>query len=387
MIWCPPRKAMSTSSRALSSLIARHRQVLYELSHRGFRWCSSDLGSLNLCSSFFVCVLLDRQRNGVGNPKVESLKQPKEESPQSRGLQEGCLSSPSAVVKEVSPLPPTPQPAQPAMLQSSSASTSREDEQCRTSHSGSSGNQSPEPTARNAPYSETSSPGPLEYRVCKPMGAQDAATQTDDSERHVPDNHTHMAEFSKHDGTSDTEIQECHQRCSQQSSKGSELIQQPPAVCSSDAYPGGRVETLESLIRTEASRRSSFRTLEEEHMFGPTGVKFKPANLLIQLLTCGTISVKEHRGFGIIPSYRPRFTQVEFPSPVFSTPMAMWHLDKIPCNARIVGTRSSESEYFSGTLVEAKKQDESGRGTDTPKHPLSYDEDRYVILPQIVLSS
>jgi hypothetical protein len=336
-----------------------------------------------------VCVLLDRQRNGVGNPKVESLKQPKEESPQSRGSHEGCSSSssPSAVVKEVSPLPPTPQLAQPAMLQSSSASTSREDEQCQTSHSGSFGNQSLEPTARNAPFSEASSPGPLEYRVCKPMGAQDAATQTDDSERHIPDKHTRMAEFSKQDGTSDTEIQKCHQRCSQQSSKGSELIQQPPAVSSSDASLGGRVETLESLIRAEVNTGSRFRTLDEEHMFGPTGVKFKPANLVIQLLTCGTISVKEHRGFGITPSYRPRFTQVEFPSPVFSIPMGMRHLGKIPCNARMVGTRSSESRYFSGTLVEAKKQDESGRGMDTPKRSSSYDEDRYIILPQIVLSS
>jgi hypothetical protein len=321
-------------------------------------------------------VLLDQQQNVVGNPKVESLKQPKEESPQSRGSQEGCSSSssPCAVVKEVSPLPPTrrpKQPAQPAMLQLSSASTSREDEHCRISHSGSSGNQSPEPTVRNAPFSETSSPGPLEYRVCKPMVAQDAATQTEDSERHVPD----------------TEIQECHERSSQQSSKGPEIIQQSPAVCSSDASPGGTVETLESLIRAEASRRSSFRTLDEEHVFGPTGAKFKPANLLMQLITCGTISVKEHRGFEIIPSYRPRFTQVEFPSPVFSTPMALQHLDKIPCNGRMTGTRSSESEYVSGSLVEAKKQDEFRRGTDTLKHSSSYDEDRYMILLQIVLNS
>lgn len=179
-------------------------------------------------------------------------------------------------------------------------------------------------------------------------------------------------------GTSDAEIQECHERSFLVSPKGPEIVQESPAVCSSDASPGGRVETLESLIRAEASRRSNFRTLEEEHMFGPMGVKLKPANLLMQLITCGSISVKEHRGFGIIPTYRPRFTQVEFPSPVFSTPVALRHLDKIPCNAKAIGMRAPESECFSGSLVDIK-QDESGRGISTLKRSSSYDEDRYGI--------
>jgi hypothetical protein len=340
--------------------------------------CSSDLGSI--CP----CVVLDRQQNGISNPKVEGLKHPKEESPQSRGSQEGCSSSssPSAVVKEISPPPATPrlqQQAQSALLPSSSTSTNHEDEQCQTTHSGSSGNQSPEPAGRNAPLSEASSPGPSEYRVCKPNGAQDAATQTDDSERDVPEKDTRLAGLSMEAGTSDAEIQECHERTSLVLPKGPEIIRESPAVCSSDASPGGRVETLESLIRAEASRRSSFRTLEEEHMFGPMGVKLKPANLLMQLITCGSISVKEHRGFGIIPTYRPRFTQVEFPSPVFSTPVTLRHLDKIPCNSRTIAMRAPESECFSGSLAETKKQDESERGIDTLKRSSSYDEDRYSI--------
>ncbi|XP_025821695.1 uncharacterized protein LOC112897575 isoform X2 [Panicum hallii] len=323
----------------------------------------------------------DRQQNGISNPKVEGLKHPKEESPQSRGSQEGCSSSssPSAVVKEISPPPATPrlqQQAQSALLPSSSTSTNHEDEQCQTTHSGSSGNQSPEPAGRNAPLSEASSPGPSEYRVCKPNGAQDAATQTDDSERDVPEKDTRLAGLSMEAGTSDAEIQECHERTSLVLPKGPEIIRESPAVCSSDASPGGRVETLESLIRAEASRRSSFRTLEEEHMFGPMGVKLKPANLLMQLITCGSISVKEHRGFGIIPTYRPRFTQVEFPSPVFSTPVTLRHLDKIPCNSRTIAMRAPESECFSGSLAETKKQDESERGIDTLKRSSSYDEDR-----------
>ncbi|KAL6662023.1 hypothetical protein ACP70R_001407 [Stipagrostis hirtigluma subsp. patula] len=207
------------------------------------------------------------------------------------------------------------------------------------------------------------------------MGAQDASTQTDDSERDVPEKPIHMAGVSTEDSTSDAEIQECHERSSQVSPKGPQTIRESPQLCSSDS-PGGRVETLESLIRAEASRRSSFRTLEEEHMFGPMSGKFKPANLLMQIITCGSISVKDHRGFGFIPTYRPRFTQVEFPSPVFSTPMALRHLDKMPCNAKTIGMRAPESEYFSGSLVEAKKQAESGRGMGTLKRSSSYDEDR-----------
>uniref|UniRef100_A0A0E0AYZ1 SOSEKI DIX-like domain-containing protein n=1 Tax=Oryza glumipatula TaxID=40148 RepID=A0A0E0AYZ1_9ORYZ len=285
----------------------------------------------------------DRQQNGVGEPKVETLKHPPEESPHSRGSQEGCSSSssPSAVTKEASPPPPTPQPQQQAqsatLLPSSSASTNREDDQCRTPRSGSSGNMSPEPAGRVAPpLSEASSPGPLEYRVCKPIGAQDASTQTDDSERDAPERNSRMAGVCTENSTSDSEIQECHPRSTQPSPKGPGVVRESPPVCSSDASPGGRVETLESLIRAEASRRSSFRALEEEHLFAPMGVKFKPANLLMQLITCGSISVKDHRSFGLIPTYRPR-----------------------------------------GSLVETKKQDESGKGgTPTLKRSSSCSEDR-----------
>lgn len=322
----------------------------------------------------------DRQQNGVSNPKVEGLKPCKEESPQSRGSQEGCSSSSSssALGKEISPPPATRRPqqqAQSAVLPSSSASTNHEDDLCPTAHSGSSGNQSPEPAGRNAPLSEASSPGPSEYRVCRPIGAQDAATQTDDSERDVAKTHTCVVGVSM-DTTLDAEIQECHQRSSLLSPKVPKIVQESPALCFSDASPGVRVETLESLIRAEACRRSCFRTLEEEHMLGPIGVKLKPANLLMQLITCGSISVKEHRGFGFIPTYRPRFTQVEFPSSVFSTPVALRHLDKIPCNTRTIGMRAPESERFSGSLVETKMQDESRRGISSLKRSSSYDEDR-----------
>ncbi|KAL5221224.1 hypothetical protein ABZP36_025937 [Zizania latifolia] len=325
----------------------------------------------------------DRQQSGIGHPKVDTLKHPPEESPHSRGSQEGCSSSssPSAVTKEASPPPPPiPQPqehAQLATLQpSSSASTNREDDHCQTPRSGSSGNLSPEPVGV-AQLSEASSPGPLEYRVCKPIGAQDASTQTDDSERDAPERITSTTGVCTEDGTSDAEIQECHQRSTQASPKGPGVVRESPPVCPSDASPGGRVETLESLIRAEASRRSSFRVLEEEHLFGPMSVKFKPANLLMQLITCGSISVKDHRSFGLIPTYRPRFTQVEFPSPMFSTPLALWHLDNMSCNTRTIGLRVPESEYFSGGLAETKKQEESGKvGVPTLKRSSSYDEDR-----------
>ncbi|VAI75024.1 unnamed protein product [Triticum turgidum subsp. durum] len=307
----------------------------------------------------------DRQQNGPSNTKAESPKHPQQESPQSRGSQEGCSSSsspsPSAVIKEASPPTPTQQPQQLAhstFVPSSSASTNREDEQCRTTHSGSSGNLSPEPVGTNVPLSEASSPGPSEYRVCKPIGAQDASTQTDDSERDVPSKHTRAAGIRTEDCASDAEIQECHERSTQASPKVPLLIRESPQVCSSDASPGGRVETLESLIRAEASRRSSYnKVLEEEHLYGPMGVKLKPANLLMQLITCGSISVKDHRGFGLIPTYRPR--------------------------TRTIGIRVSESEHLSSeSLVEESKQEESGRGEiPTLKRSSSYDEDRVYRAP------
>ncbi|XP_051201909.1 protein SOSEKI 3 isoform X2 [Lolium perenne] len=305
----------------------------------------------------------DRHQNVIGSAKAESPKHPQEESPQSRGSQEGCSSSssPSAVTKAASPPAPAQQPQQlpksAVVAPSSSASTSREDEHCRTTHSGSSGNLSPEPAGTNAPLSESSSPGPSEYRVCKPIGAQDASTQTDDSERDAPRRRARTARICTEDGASDAEIQECRETAVQASLKGPGIVQESPQVCSSDDFPGDRVETLESLIRAEASRRSTYnKVLEEEHLYCPMGVKLKPANLLMQIITCGSISVKDHRGFGLIPTYRP--------------------------STRTIGVRVPESEYLAGSLVEANKQQESGKGEITTlNRSSSYDEDRVYRAP------
>lgn len=107
------------------------------------------------------------------------------------------------------------------------------------------------------------------------------------------------------------------------------------------------MDTLENLIRAEAAFRvNNCRMIEES----PIRVKLKATNLLMQLISCGSISVKGYcHGFELVPTNRPRFAHVNFSSPVTLGELG-WPLG----NARVTGL----FEYFGGSLTEAKNNEE-----------------------------
>ncbi|CAH9072823.1 unnamed protein product [Cuscuta europaea] len=127
-----------------------------------------------------------------------------------------------------------------------------------------------------------------------------------------------------------------------------ESISPPP---SSSVSSGGRTDTLESLLRSDVGKLNSFRVLEDEEFRVPT-TKIKPSNMLMQLISCGSIAVKDHT-FGISPVYKPRFSHSKFPSPLYSTTsLTMGELDCLADNPRFMGVRLEDKEYFSGSLIE-----------------------------------
>ncbi|XP_025981174.1 protein UPSTREAM OF FLC-like, partial [Glycine soja] len=73
-----------------------------------------------------------------------------------------------------------------------------------------------------------------------------------------------------------------------------------------------KTKTLEYLIRADASKVNNFRILEEEGMHMSTNTRMKASNLLMQLISCGSILVKNH-SFGLIPSYKPMFYSSKCP--------------------------------------------------------------------------
>ncbi|RRT38791.1 hypothetical protein B296_00046307 [Ensete ventricosum] len=185
---------------------------------------------------------LDRNHHGMSNVKIQNLKHPGQQPPH-----EGAEASPSSsttavVLKEAKhPLrqPPPPPPPAPGFI--------------------------------TAPSTET--------RIRKPDGAQEATTQTD------------TGEGRRNRGL----------MCSKEDPNIVEVgSSQPPTSSGPSSSSCAKMSTLQSLIRAELSRRNSYRNLEAEDVYLPTGPKLKAANMIMHLITCGSTSVKDHYRFGSV---------------------------------------------------------------------------------------
>ena len=184
----------------------------------------------------------------------------------------------------------------------------------------------------------------------KAMGAADAATQTEERERNRNSkrNKHHVRTIS-----AEEEITEMQKKRTPRSTKSCELIRdEMPSPLNSDFSPSGKIDTLESLIRADAARNlNSFRILEEEIPVATGSVKMKPINMLMQLITCGSISIKGHHSLGLVPRYRPAFSHADFPSPqAFSGSMMMGEFNGLSKSPRLMETRSEEGKPRGGSL-------------------------------------
>ncbi|KAJ7947883.1 Protein UPSTREAM OF FLC like [Quillaja saponaria] len=216
-----------------------------------------------------------------------------------------------------------------------------------------------------------------EYKIYKSDGLADASTQTEENVSRSKTRETCTRGVSTDDGSIEPECHETHQTQVAHVKENSEIrcdTVSPPPSTSSPSSSGGKTETLESLIRADASKMNSFRILEEE-LRVPTHTRLKATNVLMQLISCGSISVKDH-SFGLIPTYKHRFPHSKFPSPLFSTSIMLGELDGLAENPRFMGLRLEDKEYFSGSLIETKMTKEGGAGLDVLKRSSSYNADR-----------
>ncbi|CAI9768545.1 unnamed protein product [Fraxinus pennsylvanica] len=222
----------------------------------------------------------------------------------------------------------------------------------------------------NAPLSLT------EYKVYQTNGLTDASTQTEENAGTVVKiRETCTRGVSTDDGSLEPERNEPCQNQVPLVKETSEICRDlvsPPPSTSSASSASGRTDTLESLIRADASKLNSFRILEEEEFRMPSNTKFKASNMLMQLISCGSIGVKGP-SFGLIPNYKPSFSHSKFPSPLFSTSVMLGDLDCLSENPRLMGLRLEDKEYFSGSLVETSVPKE---GVTTLKRSSSYNADR-----------
>ncbi|XP_058779763.1 protein SOSEKI 3-like [Vicia villosa] len=194
-----------------------------------------------------------------------------------------------------------------------------------------------------------------EYKIYKADGLSDASTQTEERVSRPQKQKTCTRGVSTEDRSLESECDEICEIQPSQVKDDSEIRTDvfPPLSNSSPSSSAGKTETLESLIRADASRMNSFRILEEEGMQMQATTRLKASNLLMQLISCGSISVKNH-SLDLIPSYKARFPHSKFASPLFSNSVMLGELDCLAGNPKVSSFRMEDKEYFSGSLTESK---------------------------------
>lgn len=305
---------------------------------------SNSNGQCWICS--FLCS--DRSHNATTNPNSHNLRTPHLETPTSCKTQEASSSSSPPTLTNESKAPPQPLPPP---------------------------NQEDVDSPHRPRSSDSGSSGLSEFRVYKPGVAADASTQTDDNGREKTREKAQSA-CTRGVSTDDNSPLEFDTEEERRVPAPVNEIS-PPQTSSNVSSSDGKMETLESLIRADARKANSFRVLEEEEVFMPTGPKLRATNVLMQLITCGSLSVKDHHSFGLVPTYKPRFSHMKFPSPMLAGSMMLGELDCLSDNPRLMGLRMEDKEYFSGSLIETKiHKEEIGEGVATLKRSSSYNADR-----------
>ncbi|KAI4386085.1 hypothetical protein MLD38_004050 [Melastoma candidum] len=213
-----------------------------------------------------------------------------------------------------------------------------------------------------------------EYKVNKNDGSADASTQTEENVSRGKTRETCTRGVCTEDISAEQDQNEVQPNRPSRAKEISEICSDamsPPPASSSTSSLGGKMETLESLIKADATK---FRIYETEHIHVPANSRVKVTNMLLQLISCGSISVKDH-SFGFIPAYNPRFSNSRLSSPWLTTSV-LGDLDRLSENPRMVGLRLEDKAYFSGSLIETKYLGEDREGLSSLKRSSSYNADR-----------
>ncbi|KAL6563648.1 hypothetical protein OROGR_002607 [Orobanche gracilis] len=190
-----------------------------------------------------------------------------------------------------------------------------------------------------------------QYKVYKNDSLSDASTQTDENTpKPLRTQNTCNRGLSTHDGLTDRENVDNNSRVKSTSNISRDLVSPPPSTLSASSS-SDRTGTLESLIRADAKKLNSFRILKEEDFRMPCNAKLKTSDFILQLISCGLISAKDHH-FGLISVYKPRFLHSKLRSPLFPSSLVLGEIDCLTENPRLMGMNLEDKEYFSGTLVE-----------------------------------
>ncbi|XP_042373575.1 protein SOSEKI 3-like isoform X1 [Zingiber officinale] len=306
----------------------------------------------------------DRNSEGVSNTKIQNPRRALQDPPPiCRKVQEasGSLSPTTVVViKEAKMAPP---PVQPSPVQG-------DDQSLPTRRSVS----SPGYDTRSAPSS------PAEYRICKPIKPEDGSTETDDDRGgRTCESNVRVVGVSTDDKPRCTDSDESrseHSVCLKEEPEIVKVERSPPPTYSSASSSCGKMNTLECLMRDEASKRFNCEIVEEE-VFFPTETKLKATNMLMHLITCGSISVKDHYSFGFVPSYKPKLVNVNLTPPMFANSMIPGKIDCLSESQREISLGFKKKEHTRKRSIKTNKNKETtGEGAPNGNQSPSFDENR-----------
>ncbi|KAM0938871.1 putative protein SOSEKI [Dioscorea sansibarensis] len=192
----------------------------------------------------------------------------------------------------------------------------------------------------------------VEFQACNPSSAQDAATQTEEGRK--------KETCDRGMWTEDSSVDKQKQRSEIEREEISPLLSER------------KVETLESLIRAEV-KMNSFRISEGDQMLVSTRTRLRASNVLMHLITCGSISVKDHRS---------RFSRMKFTPTMLRGSGMLGELDCLSDNPKLTGLRLEDKEYFSGSLIETNRhREEAVADVSALKRSSSFNADRHCTSP------
>ncbi|XP_030537437.1 protein SOSEKI 5 isoform X2 [Rhodamnia argentea] len=225
-----------------------------------------------------------------------------------------------------------------------------------------------------------------EYKVYKtesngestPKAAADASTQTDDKRRrrrHVKERESEIRELH---GDGPDEADQSQSQDPGQNQTTTELSRDEISPPPSDSSP----ETLETLLKADGRLiigSSGGKEDGTDRAAGNlTGGKIRASSVLMQLISCGSLSFKDcgatyikDQGLSLIGHHKTRLPRGAGDSSSSKQAQA-GASRKIPNSA---GVRLEDKEYFSGSLIETKKKEEVGVAP-TLKRSSSYNADR-----------
>ncbi|KAG9453647.1 hypothetical protein H6P81_006551 [Aristolochia fimbriata] len=211
-----------------------------------------------------------------------------------------------------------------------------------------------------------------EYKVYKAettnetaLKAADASTQTDDRSRR---RRKSAAREDREQETKPDQLQE-EIISTDETELSREEISPPPSTSSP--------ETLESLMKADG--RVTLSVIEEADIRDrstnhPSG-RMKASTVLMQLISCGSISVKDH-GLSLISHYKGRLPRGGGGSSSGGSDQAAKDIENLIDNPTFGAVRLEDKEYFSGSLIETKKDTGGTAEFQGLKRSSSYNADR-----------